>query len=66
MRPMFLLITSISKIFSTNYSFNKCCNFMFDVNEKKPLASNVNGKSKMKPVENYGIKILSIGYRRYT
>ena len=35
---------------------------MFDVNEKKPLASNVNGKSKMKPVENYGIKILSIGF----
>ena len=35
---------------------------MFDVSEKKPLASNVNGKSKMKPVENYGIKILSIGF----
>ena len=35
---------------------------MFDVIEKKPLASNVNGKSKMKPVENYGIKILSIGF----
>lgn len=35
---------------------------MFDVVNKKPLAVNVDGKSKMKPVENYGVKILSIGF----
>ena len=35
---------------------------MFDVQNKKPLAVNIDGKSKMKPVENYGVKILSIGF----
>ncbi|WP_276388660.1 Mrp/NBP35 family ATP-binding protein [Eudoraea chungangensis] len=35
---------------------------MFDVTEKKPLATEVNGKSKMLPIENYGVKILSIGF----
>lgn len=35
---------------------------MFDVVDKKPLAVNLNGKSKMKPIENFGIKILSIGF----
>ncbi len=35
---------------------------MFDVEAEKPLAVNIEGKSKMKPVENYGIKILSIGF----
>jgi len=35
---------------------------MFDVALEKPLSVNVNGKSKMKPVENYGVKILSIGF----
>jgi len=35
---------------------------MFDVVDQKPLAVNVEGKSKMKPVENYGVKILSIGF----
>ena len=35
---------------------------MFDVEHEKPLAVNVDGKSKMKPVENYGVKILSIGF----
>ena len=35
---------------------------MFDVALEKPLSVNVDGKSKMKPVENYGIKILSIGF----
>jgi ATP-binding protein involved in chromosome partitioning len=35
---------------------------MFDVVNEKPLAVNVDGKSKMKPVENYGVKILSIGF----
>ena len=35
---------------------------MFDVDQEKPLAVDVNGVSKMKPVENYGVKILSIGF----
>jgi len=35
---------------------------MFDVALEKPLSVNIGGKSKMKPVENYGIKILSIGF----
>ncbi|PCE62700.1 Mrp/NBP35 family ATP-binding protein [Sediminicola luteus] len=35
---------------------------MFDVADQKPLAVNVDGKSKMKPVENYGVKMLSIGF----
>lgn len=35
---------------------------MFDVAGEKPLAINVNGKSKMKPIESYGVKILSIGF----
>jgi ATP-binding protein involved in chromosome partitioning len=35
---------------------------MFDVVDKKPLAVSLNGKSKMKPIENFGIKILSIGF----
>ena len=35
---------------------------MFDVENERPLAVNVDGKSKMKPVENYGVKVLSIGF----
>ncbi|WP_417885274.1 P-loop NTPase [Zunongwangia sp.] len=35
---------------------------MFDVAAERPLSVTVDGKSKMKPVENYGIKILSIGF----
>ncbi|MCF7559903.1 Mrp/NBP35 family ATP-binding protein [Sabulilitoribacter multivorans] len=35
---------------------------MFDVEAEKPLAVNVGGKSKMKPIENYGVKVLSIGF----
>jgi ATP-binding protein involved in chromosome partitioning len=35
---------------------------MFDVERKKPLSVNVNGRSKMKPVENYGVKLLSLGF----
>ena len=35
---------------------------MFDVEAERPLSVNVDGKSKMKPVENYGVKILSIGF----
>jgi ATP-binding protein involved in chromosome partitioning len=35
---------------------------MFDVALERPLAVQVNGASKMQPVENYGVKILSIGF----
>ncbi len=35
---------------------------MFDVEKEKPLAVNVNGRSKMKPIENYGVKLLSLGF----
>ena len=35
---------------------------MFDVQNEKPLAVKIEGKSKMKPIENYGVKILSIGF----
>lgn len=35
---------------------------MFDVAHEKPLAVTIDGKSKMKPVENYGVKLLSIGF----
>lgn len=35
---------------------------MFDVARERPLSVTVDGKSKMKPVENYGVKVLSIGF----
>ncbi|HPF11562.1 MAG TPA: Mrp/NBP35 family ATP-binding protein [Flavobacteriaceae bacterium] len=35
---------------------------MFDVAEERPLSIQEGGKSKMKPIENYGIKVLSIGF----
>lgn len=35
---------------------------MFDIENEKPLSVEVAGQSKMKPVENYGVKILSIGF----
>jgi ATP-binding protein involved in chromosome partitioning len=35
---------------------------MFDVENEKPISVEVNGKSKMKPVESYEIKLLSIGF----
>tara|TARA_R110000751_G_scaffold71421_2_gene144593 strand:- start:676 stop:1812 length:1137 start_codon:yes stop_codon:yes gene_type:complete len=35
---------------------------MFDVQDSKPLSVKVDGKQKMKPVESYGVKILSIGF----
>ncbi|SDB64614.1 ATP-binding protein involved in chromosome partitioning [Flavobacteriaceae bacterium MAR_2010_188] len=35
---------------------------MFDVVNARPLSVNIDGKSKMKPVESYGVKILSIGF----
>ena len=35
---------------------------MFDVETEKPISVTVNGKSKMKPVESYEVKMLSIGF----
>jgi ATP-binding protein involved in chromosome partitioning len=35
---------------------------MFDVENEKPVSVVVEGKSKMKPVESYEVKILSIGF----
>ena len=35
---------------------------MFDVEHERPLAVQVDGKSKMKPIESYGVKVLSIGF----
>ncbi|MBC5838337.1 Mrp/NBP35 family ATP-binding protein [Flavobacterium muglaense] len=35
---------------------------MFDVENEKPISINVDGKSKMKPVESYEVKMLSIGF----
>ena len=35
---------------------------MFDLVGRKPLAVDVDGKSKMKPIESFGIKVLSIGF----
>ncbi|MBT8205994.1 MAG: Mrp/NBP35 family ATP-binding protein [Eudoraea sp.] len=35
---------------------------MFDVEQERPLAVDIEGKSKMLPVENYGVKLLSIGF----
>ena len=35
---------------------------MFDVEKEKPLSVNVEGRSKMKPIKNYGVKLLSLGF----
>ena len=35
---------------------------MFDVAYERPLSVQVDGKSKMKPVSNYGVQLLSIGF----
>jgi ATP-binding protein involved in chromosome partitioning len=35
---------------------------MFDVEKARPLSVQVDGRSKMKPVENYGVKLLSLGF----
>lgn len=35
---------------------------MFDVAKAKPISVDVDGRSKMKPVENYGVKLLSLGF----
>jgi ATP-binding protein involved in chromosome partitioning len=35
---------------------------MFDVERARPLSTTVDGKSKMLPIESYGVKLLSIGF----
>ena len=35
---------------------------MFDVEHEKPISIEVDGKSKMKPIESFEVKILSIGF----
>ncbi|QTE24185.1 Mrp/NBP35 family ATP-binding protein [Polaribacter cellanae] len=35
---------------------------MFDVEKERPLSVKVDGRSKMKPIENYGVKLLSLGF----
>ncbi|MDC0858176.1 Mrp/NBP35 family ATP-binding protein [Flavobacteriaceae bacterium] len=35
---------------------------MFNVVKERPLSTMIDGRSKMKPVENYGVKVLSIGF----
>lgn len=35
---------------------------MFDVENEKPVSVTIDGKSKMKPIESYEIKMLSIGF----
>ena len=35
---------------------------MFDMEGARPMSIKIDGKSKMKPIENYGVKVLSIGF----
>ena len=35
---------------------------MLDMEGARPLSVNINGESKMEPIENYGVKVLSIGF----
>ena len=35
---------------------------MFDVEKAKPLSVEIDGRSKMQPIESYGVKILSLGF----
>lgn len=35
---------------------------MFDTADQKPISVEIDGKNLMKPIENYGVKMLSIGY----
>ena len=35
---------------------------MFDMEGARPISINIDGKSKMEPIENYGVKVLSIGF----
>ncbi len=43
-------------------SYGPSIPIMFDVANERPLSVNIDGKSKMKPIENYGVKVLSIGF----
>ena len=35
---------------------------MFDMEGSRPLSVQIEGQSKMEPIENYGVKVLSIGF----
>ncbi len=35
---------------------------MFDLDDNTPKSINIDGKTKIKPLENYGVKLLSIGF----
>ena len=35
---------------------------MFNVEQARPVASNINGKDYIEPIEQYGVKLLSIGF----
>ena len=35
---------------------------MFDMEGARPLSVQIEGQSKMEPIENYGVKVLSIGF----
>ena len=35
---------------------------MFDVAKERPLSVKVDGRSKMEPIQNYGVKLLSLGF----
>jgi ATP-binding protein involved in chromosome partitioning len=35
---------------------------MFDVEKERPISVKIEGRSKMKPIENYGVKLLSLGF----
>tara|TARA_B110000003_G_scaffold276437_1_gene322883 strand:- start:4914 stop:6056 length:1143 start_codon:yes stop_codon:yes gene_type:complete len=35
---------------------------MFDVEKERPISVKKDGRSKMKPIENYGVKLLSLGF----
>jgi len=35
---------------------------MFDVEKERPIPVKIEGRSKMKPIENYGVKLLSLGF----
>ena len=39
---------------------------MFDMEGSRPLSVQIEGQSKMEPIENYGVKVLSIGCLLYT
>src|SRR5690606_37138917 len=44
------------------YIYGPSMPMMFDVERERPLSTTVEGRSKMLPIENYGVKMLSIGF----